>query len=735
MADFSPNGMGPEEKLLGGVYEDGATIGFCLIDASQGMITLGQFEDDLYYKNFRTLLAHRNVREIIVPMQLSESLKEIITNSFDGDSTVQYVPSNKFLPLDKVDKTIRELETDEIKLGALLDLVRKNEVAARAVGGLFTQLKRYQLLHEVIRTAKAEEYAPPSADNVKQQVGPNRRMILDSMTLTNLDVISSSESQYGSVLKKLNTCCSAGGKRAMRRLVTNPYAHMETIQNEQNMIKLIMNDETFQTATRELLSKMPDLERFISKFGTLSHGIRPDDHPDSRAVMYEEILYSKQKTAKFCYVLESFNSIAAWLAGLEKAGANGQLISDVRENMPDFDALLAEWRTNFDSKKAKENGTLVPKAGTNTPYDEAILMIEQTKGEAEQFRAQAERDYGSAKTLKSGKMHFVVQIKDTKKVPSNWTAIGSRKGFKNYTTPDLKELNETMERFSKQKDFALKASSSIVFQRFFADAPKWRHVVNVINRLDVRLALVKYSASLEVSTFPQFVDDEDGTVLEIEEGRHPTVDIVDFIPNDTSLSNEEKCLLLTGPNMGGKSTIIRQVGLLSLMAHYGCAVPAQSMRLSVVDRIFTRLGASDRLLKGESTFMVEMTETAAILNSGTSQSLMLLDELGRGTSTSDGSAITGAVLEEISRRRVRSVFSTHYHKLARSALPAGCCSMHMACHVAHDHNGQENVTFLYTLTNGAAEKSHGFNAARLAAIPENVVKVGFFAQIQNITNF
>ena len=210
-------------------------------------------------------------------------------------------------------------------------------------------------------------------------------------------------------------------------------------------------------------------------------------------------------------------------------------------------------------------------------------------------------------------------------------------------------------------------------------------------------------------------------MLEIEQGRHPTIDIADFIPNDTEL-NDKKCLLLTGPNMGGKSTVIRQVGLLSLLAHYGCAVPAESMRLSVIDRIFTRLGASDRLLKGESTFMVEMTETAAILNSGTQQSLMLLDELGRGTSTSDGQAIAGAVLEEISRPKVRSIFSTHYHKLARGGLPEGCRSMHMACHVTNE-NGQENVTFLYTLTEGAAEKSHGFNAARLAAIPEKVVKV------------
>lgn len=496
MADFSPNDQSPEEKLLGAIYEDGPMIGFCLVDASQGSIVIGQFDDDIYYKNFRTLLAHRRVREIIIPMQLSDSLKEILINCF-ADCTVQPVPNKKFLMNDKVDKTIRELETDDIKLEPLLELVRNNQVAARAFGGLITQLQRYQLLHEIVRTSTPVGYVPPSA-NQKPVAGPDRRMILDSMTLTNLDVISSSESQYGSVLKKLNTCCSAGGKRLMRKLVTNPFSHMGTIQNEQKMIKLIMEDEKFVASSREMLSKLPDLERFIGKFGTLSHGIRPDDHPDSRAIMYEEILYSKQKTAKFCYVLESFNSISKWVNRLESSGVDADLVTDIKNSMPDFEKLLKEWRTNFDAKKAKENGTLVPKVGTNAPYDEAIEMITQTQKEAEDFRAQAERDYGSAKVLKSGKLHFMVQIPEKKKVPSNWTIQGSKKGYKNYITPDLTELNATMERFLKQKDFALKASSSIVFHRFFADAEKWRTIVNVVNRLDVRLALAKYSSSLEV---------------------------------------------------------------------------------------------------------------------------------------------------------------------------------------------------------------------------------------------
>lgn len=173
--------------------------------------------------------------------------------------------------------------------------------------------------------------------------------------------------------------------------------------------------------------------------------------------------------------------------------------------------------------------------------------------------------------------------------------------------------------------------------------------------------------------------------------------------------------------MGGKSTILRQAGLLCIIAHYGCPVPADSMRLSVVDRIFTRLGASDRLLAGESTFMVEMAETSSILKNGTEESLLLLDELGRGTATHDGAAIAQAVLEDLSSKNIRCLFSTHYHSLSHTP-PEGCITKHMQCHVEKDTDDIERVTFLYTLANGSAPKSHGFHAARTAGVPEDVVQ-------------
>uniref|UniRef100_A0A146L1N3 DNA mismatch repair protein Msh6 n=1 Tax=Lygus hesperus TaxID=30085 RepID=A0A146L1N3_LYGHE len=205
----------------------------------------------------------------------------------------------------------------------------------------------------------------------------------------------------------------------------------------------------------------------------------------------------------------------------------------------------------------------------------------------------------------------------------------------------------------------------------------------------------------------------------------------DFIPNDTKLGENggASLLLLTGPNMGGKSTLMRQLGLLVIMAQMGCIIPAESLELTPVDRIFTRIGAQDDIMSGESTFFVELCETASILNNASVHSLVLVDELGRGTSTYDGTAIAAAVLQELSRMKCRTIFSTHYHTLVGSIKDnSGIALGHMSCMVEseeEDENGkEETVTFLYKLAEGACPKSYGFNAARLAGIPSHIIRSG-----------
>ncbi|KAL3319998.1 DNA mismatch repair protein msh6 [Cichlidogyrus casuarinus] len=223
-------------------------------------------------------------------------------------------------------------------------------------------------------------------------------------------------------------------------------------------------------------------------------------------------------------------------------------------------------------------------------------------------------------------------------------------------------------------------------------------------------------------------------MVRIVEGRHPCLGS-EVIPNNLLLGCEElpaRCVVVTGPNMGGKSTLMRQTALIALLAHLGCKVPADQCELTPIDRIFTRLGASDRLLAGESTFMVELSECASILRHSTPHSLILMDELGRGTSTHDGSALASSVLHYLAEAAPRCLFSTHYHTLVDGQERQSKIGMgHMACMVEEpladaggDKSGLdfETVHFLYKFVPGQCPKSYGFNAARLAQIPDKITR-------------
>jgi DNA mismatch repair protein MSH6 len=249
--------------------------------------------------------------------------------------------------------------------------------------------------------------------------------------------------------------------------------------------------------------------------------------------------------------------------------------------------------------------------------------------------------------------------------------------------------------------------------------------------LDALISLSLFSESQEVMCRPVISYSTDGPFIDIVDGRHPCIALDNYIPNDTKLGfpNESSgnFVILTGPNMGGKSTLMRQVGLMAVLSHLGCYVPAEKCEMSVVDRIFTRLGASDNISEGESTFFVEMSETSAILKHASPDSLLLIDELGRGTATYDGTAIAYAVAKELSGRNCRSLFSTHYHTLVEALQDNPMIQMsHMACMVENENEEdptQESITFLYKMISGPCPKSYGFNAARLAGISDEVIRV------------
>lgn len=315
--------------------------------------------------------------------------------------------------------------------------------------------------------------------------------------------------------------------------------------------------------------------------------------------------------------------------------------------------------------------------------------------------------------------------------------------MRRYTCPELEELKKARAAASEQREQALAGVLSSLVSRVVSHAEALSGAAAAAAQLDVLCSFASCSIEMEAAgpvCTPRVVALPAGpagqAVLRLKALRHPAAASLSkgaarggggagFVPNDTVLGGSAPpVLLLTGPNMGGKSTLLRQVCLAALLAQVGADVPAESMELTPVDAVFVRMGARDNIVAGQSTFMVELAETAAMLRRATANSLVACDELGRGTATNDGAAIAHAVLEHLATGcKARTLFSTHYHLLADEAAAWPAVALgHMGCHVAPPvDDGAEVVTFLYRLTAGNCPKSYGMNVARIAGLPESVV--------------
>ena len=394
----------------------------------------------------------------------------------------------------------------------------------------------------------------------------------------------------------------------------------------------------------------------------------------------------------------------------------------------------------FDEKAAKKEGTITPKPGVNKLYDQGIADVNAAISSLEAHLRDLKKGTGINQLAfwGSGKDRYQVEVpmSSVNKVPSDWISKSQRKDARRYYTPTIERLFKELQEAEGRVSAAQKDTLRGIFEKFDSKSVLWLHAIDCVAQFDALVALTKVS-STPGYCWPKLFESKT-PVLQIVNGRHPMLDKIitekgdsECIPNTLSLGildsaqNRARVMLVSGPNMVGKSTLLRQTCLIVILAQMGCKVPAESCRMTPVDRIFTRVGASDRILSGQSTFFVELAETAAILLSATSHSLCILDELGRGTATFDGTAIAHAVVDYIaSKISCRCLFATHYHTLVDDWERDPRVQLgHMDCFVQGDDcvRGSENVTFLYKLCSGACPRSYGINVARLAKLPASVV--------------
>ncbi|XP_069702294.1 DNA mismatch repair protein Msh6 isoform X2 [Periplaneta americana] len=760
--------------------DDSVTYGVCFIDTSIGVFHLGQFADDRHCSRLRTLLAHHPPVQVLYERRtLSEKTLQLLSSSLASVLKEALAPETEFWSAHKTLTTLAEggyfssescgtkwpegikqflSEADSLGLTAHDDY----ELAVRALGACTWYLKESFLDQQLLSMGQFELYQPRdlvstdgSTKTVSSKPSFSKHMVLDGITLCNLDILEDQSGEKdGTLIQKLDVCCTPFGKRLLRQWLCSPLCDIPGIVARQEAVTWLLGNPSVVSEARGLLSQLPDLERLLSKIHAQGNALRSKTHPDSRAIFFEDHTYSKKKIMEFLSTLTGFKS-AEKIVSLfqdERDSLSSKLLIQCTCNnqqnpagkFPDLAEALQFFETAFDHEEAKEIGRINPSKGVDPEYDSVMEDLRELKSEVDEYLNNQRKYFGCKVTyVGSDKKRFQLEVPDshTKKAGKEYELQGQRKGFKRYWTSETKELLSRQIAAEDQEKNVLKDLNRRIFEKFSSNYEIWNTVVQCLSVLDVLLAFAEYARGEGGETcIPEFVEpsDEMKPFVKIKDGRHPCVSSLEgFIPNDTTIGSEEEpasLVLVTGPNMGGKSTLMRQVGLLVVMAHMGCHVPATECQLSPVDRIFTRLGANDDIMAGESTFYVELSETAAVLHHATKHSLVLVDELGRGTSTYDGTAIAAAVVQELGNLGCRTLFSTHYHTLVEDFKHSPLVKLgHMACMVENENEddpSEETVTFLYKFASGACPKSYGFNAARLAGVPSNITRVGYNKAVQ-----
>ena len=531
----------------------------------------------------------------------------------------------------------------------------------------------------------------------------NKYMLLDSATRRNLELTETlrDKQKRGSLLWVLDKTRTAMGGRLLRSMIEQPLIDKVEMEHRLDAIEELNGDSVSRDELREYLNPIYDLERLLSKVTYKT--ANPRDFIAFRNSL--EMLPAIKKVLK-SFSKEELSGIESEIDGLEDVY---ELIrSSIEEDPP---------------VTIREGGMI--KDG----FDETIDMLRNAKRDGKQWLAQLEeqdRERTGIKNLriKYNKVfgyYFEVTNSYQHLVPEDYVRKQTLANAERYTTPRLKELEDTIlnaedKLTALEYDLFCRIRDSIALE-----LERIQRTAKAIARLDVYASLSLVS---ERNRYVRPKLNEKG-IIDIKDGRHPVVEKMItndlFISNDTYLDNGRHCIsVITGPNMAGKSTYMRQTALIVLLAQIGCFVPAKKANIGIVDRIFTRVGASDDLASGQSTFMVEMNEVANILRNATVNSLLILDEIGRGTSTFDGLSIAWAVIEHISNRKLlgaKTLFATHYHELTE--LEGKMSNVNNYC-IAVKEAG-DDIVFLRKIIKGGADRSYGIQVAKLAGVPDMVI--------------
>jgi DNA mismatch repair protein MutS len=571
------------------------------------------------------------------------------------------------------------------------------DLSGFGVDGLKASLAAAGALLEYCRTTQVGDLAHVRALRVERESAYLR---LDAVSRRNLEISETLRGEAApTLLSLLDTCATSMGSRRMRHELHHPMRDRAAIEARLDAVETLAGPggSGIFESVRQHLKNTADVERITARIALRS--ARPRDLTGLRATL--ELLPDLQK------VLAGVSSPR--IAELAQAAAPRFELTD----------LLARAIKAEPSAVVREGGVIAD--GFDAELDE-LRSIQNDCGAFLLDLERRERARSGIANLKVeyNRVHgFYIEVSraNADKVPDDYRRRQTLKNAERYITPELKAFEDKALSAQERALAREKLLYDRLLEEVAGDIPALLSLASALAELDLLATFAERATALALVR-PQFTDDE---TLEIDAGRHPVVEqqIDSFVPNDLRLSASRRLLLITGPNMGGKSTYMRQAALIVLLAHCGCFVPAEAARIGAVDAIFTRIGAADDLAGGRSTFMVEMTETASILHNATRHSLVLMDEVGRGTSTFDGLALAWAIARHLTEKNQSyALFATHYFELTQLALEyREVANVHLD---AVEH--KDSIVFLHSVEEGPASQSYGIQVAQLAGIPAGVIR-------------
>ncbi|KAJ9377751.1 hypothetical protein DTO063F5_8113 [Paecilomyces variotii] len=714
ITETNTKALGTDEKVH---------VGIIAVQPATGDIIYDDFEDGFMRSEIETRLLHIAPCEFLIVGELSKATEKLVrhlsgskTNVFGDKIRVERVARSKTAAAESHSHVSSFYATKMKAPGTANDTHASNllqkvlnlpEHVTICLSAMIKHMSEYGLEHVFDLTKYFQSFSARS------------HMLLNGNTLMSLEIYQNQtdNSTKGSLFWTLDRTRTRFGQRLLRKWVGRPLLDKAKLEERVSAVEELKSPERTVHVERlkALLGKVKsDLEKSLIR-----------------------IYYGKCTRPELLTVLQTMQMIANEFSDVKTPADSGFSCTAISEAIAYLPTILDDVvsfldKINMHAAKNDDKYSFFRESHETEDITEQKLGIASVEHELQEHLSVAAETLGKKKVdyVTVAGIEYLIEVDNNspfmKRVPASWAKISGTKKLSRFHTPDVIK----MIRQRDQHKEALAAACDKAFMAFLAEISanyqSFRDCIQSLATLDCLLSLAAI-ASQPGYVKPQYTEE---TRISIEKGRHPMVEqllLDSYVPNDTNLSTDEtRALLVTGPNMGGKSSYVRQVALIAIMAQIGSYVPAESATLGMLDAVFTRMGAFDNMMAGESTFMVELSETADILKQATPRSLVILDELGRGTSTHDGVAIAQAVLDYMLRStRSLTLFITHYQHLSSMAQSFPDHQLRNV-HMRFTESGSgtdEEITFLYEVGEGVAHRSYGLNVARLANLPHSILEV------------